>query len=525
MTQMERPTPSVVLWMTSSWPVAWPWATKPRSRSSCSGRRPRCSGCVTGSWDAVEEAEDAVQETFVLAYRALDSYRGDGPPGAWVARIAVRECWRRHKAAVRRAARTTALDEVVMDTTADPTDVAREVVNAEERAEIRRAVEALPEPYRETVSLRFFGDLSPADIAAGHRATGGDGPDTPPSGARAAPDPYPGRGPMNGAGSGSPQVPGGPGRDPRATAQANAEALAWYVASIDVTPPDDLAGSRVGARPSGAPTDPARSAARGPRVTLTQPHPQRVRAQPRRGSRSHGQPRPWCAPRRSRSWPCSCCRSVRWAPRVRSSCVTPSTADPRRPRSATSTPARRSSPSPTPSTDAAGHAATHADAAGHRPRSCPSGRTAPRAPGPPGRRHRAATGAPSPERTDRPRPTHAPTGRRGRAPPPSRTRPRSRDRPPRPTGRPKPRRTPKADRTPRPGPGPRGRRAAGTPADQGIRRRTVRTLPHLSRTPAGTQRRWGVRIPGATSPLPSAILDDATPMDRPREPGEEDERA
>ncbi len=53
-----------------------------------------------------------------------------------------------------------------MDTTADPVDVAREVVNAEERAEIRKAVEALPEPYRETVSLRFFGDLSPADIAA-----------------------------------------------------------------------------------------------------------------------------------------------------------------------------------------------------------------------------------------------------------------------------------------------------------------------------------------------------------------------
>jgi RNA polymerase sigma-70 factor (ECF subfamily) len=83
-----------------------------------------------------------------------------------VARIAVRECWRRHKAVARRAARTTALDEIVMDTTADPTDVAREVLAAEERAEIRRAVEALPEPYRETVSLRFFGDLSPADIAA-----------------------------------------------------------------------------------------------------------------------------------------------------------------------------------------------------------------------------------------------------------------------------------------------------------------------------------------------------------------------
>ena len=41
--------------------------------------------------------------------------------------------------------------------------------------------------------------------------------------------------------SGMPPVPGDPGRDPRATVQANADALAWYVASIDVTPPDDLA--------------------------------------------------------------------------------------------------------------------------------------------------------------------------------------------------------------------------------------------------------------------------------------------
>ena len=29
----------------------------------------------------VDEAEDAAQESFVLAYRALGSYRADGPPG------------------------------------------------------------------------------------------------------------------------------------------------------------------------------------------------------------------------------------------------------------------------------------------------------------------------------------------------------------------------------------------------------------------------------------------------------------
>ena len=114
----------------------------------------------------VDEAEDAVQETLVLAYRTLATFRGDGPPGAWLARIAVRECWRRARSTARRQAATIPLDGVVEATLADPTDPAREAIAAEERDEVRRAVAALPEPYGEVVALRFFGDLSLADIAA-----------------------------------------------------------------------------------------------------------------------------------------------------------------------------------------------------------------------------------------------------------------------------------------------------------------------------------------------------------------------
>ncbi|MFN8519467.1 MAG: sigma factor [Chloroflexota bacterium] len=68
-------------------------ARKDRGRLPSAGRQQtgavfRTCYRVLGS---VSEAEDAVQETFVLAFRALGSYRGDGPPGAWLARIAVRE--------------------------------------------------------------------------------------------------------------------------------------------------------------------------------------------------------------------------------------------------------------------------------------------------------------------------------------------------------------------------------------------------------------------------------------------------
>jgi len=48
---------------------------------------------------SVEEAEDAAQEAFVLAYRARGSYRGDGSPDAWLARIATREACKRRDAA------------------------------------------------------------------------------------------------------------------------------------------------------------------------------------------------------------------------------------------------------------------------------------------------------------------------------------------------------------------------------------------------------------------------------------------
>ena len=36
------------------------------------------------------EAEDAAQEAFVTAFRSLATWRGDGPLGAWLTRIAVR---------------------------------------------------------------------------------------------------------------------------------------------------------------------------------------------------------------------------------------------------------------------------------------------------------------------------------------------------------------------------------------------------------------------------------------------------
>jgi len=114
----------------------------------------------------LEEAEDAAQETFVLAYRALSTFRGEGSPDAWIARIAARECWRRRSRGARRLNVTIPLDDGIAASLIDPADPAREALAAERTEAVRNAVAALPEPYREVVVLRYYGELSVAAIAS-----------------------------------------------------------------------------------------------------------------------------------------------------------------------------------------------------------------------------------------------------------------------------------------------------------------------------------------------------------------------
>ena len=126
----------------------------------------------------LHEAEDAAQEAFVTAYRSLASWRGDGPFGAWLTRIAVRIALRQ---ASRRRAVTWMDPAEAADgasggvasgaatsaamAAASRTDPALVAVRAERASDIRLAVAALPEPYREVVVLRFFSELSLEEIA------------------------------------------------------------------------------------------------------------------------------------------------------------------------------------------------------------------------------------------------------------------------------------------------------------------------------------------------------------------------
>jgi RNA polymerase sigma-70 factor (ECF subfamily) len=125
----------------------------------------RCCYRVLGH---VEDAEDVAQESFVTAFRSLASWRGDGSVRAWLAQIATRQALR---AATRRS-RITSLDGGGTDTAlteriplAQAPDPSAAVAAADTAAQVREAVTLLPEPYRETIALRYFAELSIDEIA------------------------------------------------------------------------------------------------------------------------------------------------------------------------------------------------------------------------------------------------------------------------------------------------------------------------------------------------------------------------
>jgi RNA polymerase sigma-70 factor, ECF subfamily len=109
------------------------------------------------------DAEDVAQESFVIAYRSLGGYRGDGPLGGWLLRIATRHAFRR--LGQRRPAGP--LDDTIELTIGPLTgDPLASALAGDRQHLVRLAVAALAEPYRETIALRFFGGLALEEISA-----------------------------------------------------------------------------------------------------------------------------------------------------------------------------------------------------------------------------------------------------------------------------------------------------------------------------------------------------------------------
>lgn len=114
------------------------------------------------------DAEDAVQECFLRAFRHFDSYRGPAMK-PWLLAILRNVC---HAEFARRGRQDVA-DAEDTDTKAEAVPLWQEPQPTAEMAlmrqhddeTIRRMVEGLPQPFRETLVLREINDLSYQEIA------------------------------------------------------------------------------------------------------------------------------------------------------------------------------------------------------------------------------------------------------------------------------------------------------------------------------------------------------------------------
>ena len=110
------------------------------------------------------DAEDAVQEAFVKAYRALGRFRPAAPFRPWLLRIVANEARNRRRSAGRRAglALRAAEDRRPDDAAPSPESA---VLAGEDRARLLAAVNRLRDEDREVIVARYFLDLSEAETA------------------------------------------------------------------------------------------------------------------------------------------------------------------------------------------------------------------------------------------------------------------------------------------------------------------------------------------------------------------------
>jgi RNA polymerase sigma-70 factor (ECF subfamily) len=121
-----------------------------------------------------EEARDALQDTFLSAFRAIQSFEGDARLSTWLHRIAVNAALMKVRTRKRKPERS--IEELLPAFREDghhaegfvawepPVDVAMEI--AHNRALVRECIAELPEQYRMVLMMRDIEDIDTAEIAA-----------------------------------------------------------------------------------------------------------------------------------------------------------------------------------------------------------------------------------------------------------------------------------------------------------------------------------------------------------------------
>ena len=114
---------------------------------------------------AGDDAEDAVQEAMIKAFRHLDRFRPGSPFRPWLLAIVANEARNRRRV----HGRHDALElRVKANSTSGRTELSAEdaAVALDEQDRLLVAVAALPDRDREIVALRYFAELNEAETSA-----------------------------------------------------------------------------------------------------------------------------------------------------------------------------------------------------------------------------------------------------------------------------------------------------------------------------------------------------------------------
>lgn len=103
-----------------------------------------------------ELAEELTQETFYQAMRQWKSFRNQCAVSTWLCSIAKKLFY-----TYCRKPKTISIDSLPDSSSEDFVD---SLLDKEQRLQAHRLLHALPEPYKEVVTLRTFGDLSHQEI-------------------------------------------------------------------------------------------------------------------------------------------------------------------------------------------------------------------------------------------------------------------------------------------------------------------------------------------------------------------------
>ncbi len=119
---------------------------------------------VRGMVGTHEDADDIVQETFLKAYKNIDSYRGEADIGTWLTRIALNLTYSktRRKKLFSDNPVEDYMEKISSDTVLP--EVAAE--EKERRMIVENALKTLPEKQRAVFVLRLYEEMKFSEIAA-----------------------------------------------------------------------------------------------------------------------------------------------------------------------------------------------------------------------------------------------------------------------------------------------------------------------------------------------------------------------